>query len=148
VTAYYVMFGHPERRRWEDARRYSFVSAGGGPRWSQPLHKLAVGDDVLVHLPGAGYVGHGVVLAPMIPIKDFTVSVDGRHVPLLDLPLVSPGIGADVDDTDLCEYAVPVTWHQAVPGRQAYWRPGLFYKRTTVWPFENADDLREVIDNL
>lgn len=65
VTAYYLMFGHPERRRWEDARRYSFVSAGGGRRWSQPLRRLDEGDDVFVHLPGAGYVGHGVVLSPM-----------------------------------------------------------------------------------
>ncbi len=148
MTAYYLMFGHPERRRWEDARRYSFVSAGGGRRWSQPLRRLDEGDDVFVHLPGAGYVGHGVVLSPMRPIKAFTVRVDGDDVPLLNLPLDSPGIGHDVDDRDLCEYVVPVQWRRALPERQAYWRPGLFYKRTTVWPFEDAESLRELLENL
>ncbi len=148
MTVYYVMFGHPERRRWEDARRYSFVSAGGGRRWSRPLHQLAAGDEVLVHLPGAGYVGHGVVLEPTRPIREATVHVDDRAVPLLDLPLVSPGLAADADDMELCEYVVPVQWHRTASARQAYWRPGLFYGRTTVWPFEDADDLRELVDNL
>ena len=39
TTDWYVLFGHPERRRWEDARRFGFVSGGGGEwlvrvRWS------------------------------------------------------------------------------------------------------------------
>lgn len=148
MTAYYVMFGHPGRRRWEDVRRHSFISAGGGQRWSRPPRKLATGDDVIVHVPGAGYVGHGVVLSPTVPISAFTVDVDGRALPLLDLPLTSPGLGDDMDDLELCEYVVPVAWRRAVPERQAYWRPGMFYKRTTVWQFEDAHSLREVIDNL
>jgi hypothetical protein len=27
---FYVLFGHPERRRWEDAPAFGFVSGGGG----------------------------------------------------------------------------------------------------------------------
>jgi hypothetical protein len=37
---YYVMYGHEARRSWDDARKYGYVSAGGGGRWSNPLFRL------------------------------------------------------------------------------------------------------------
>ena len=148
MKSYYVMFGHPERRQWEDAHRYGFVSAGGGRRWSKPLDLLEVGDEVLVHVPEAGFVGHGRVTAPACPAAETFVHVDDRTLPLLEAPLSSAGLGLDRDDPDLCEYVVRVEWIKAVPVRQAYWRTGLFFRRTTVWPLEDPVSLKEVIDNL
>jgi hypothetical protein len=37
---FYVAFGDPERRSWEDAVRYGFVSAGGGEWYSRSLQAL------------------------------------------------------------------------------------------------------------
>jgi hypothetical protein len=129
VTDWYVLFGHPERRRWEDARRYGFVSGGGGRRWSERLHDLVAGDRVFCHVPGAGYVGIGVVTGAAVRVVDF--AVDGR--PLLDLPLVSPGLDRGVGDDALVEWLVRVRWDVAVDATRssAYWRPGLFYRRAT-----------------
>jgi hypothetical protein len=36
------------------------------------------------------------------------VDVDGRRTPLLDAPLVSPGLGWDATDDSLCEWAAGV----------------------------------------
>jgi hypothetical protein len=129
TTDWYVLFGHPERRRWEDARRFGFVSGGGGPRWSRRLHDLDVGDQVFVHVPGSGYVGIGVVAGEAVPVTAF--EVDGA--PLLDRPdLVSPGLGRGREDPDTVEWLVPVRWTVAVATvrSEAYWRRGLFYRRS------------------
>lgn len=148
VTTYYAMYGHPNRRRWEDGRRYGFIAAGGGKRWSAPLRRLQPGDELLVHLPGAGYVGHGDVTAPAVPIRNIVVDVDGQSTPLLDLPLVSPGLAWDADDDVNCEYVVLVNWRKSVSEREAYWRPGLFFRRTTVWPFEDSAQAEEIRQQL
>jgi hypothetical protein len=126
VTDWYLLFGHPERRRWEDARRYGFVSGGGGRRWSVRLHDLEVGDRVFVHVPRRGYVGIGVVAGAAVPVTDFVVG--GR--PLLACDLVSPGLDRGGDDPDTIEWLVPVRWSVAVDG-DGYWRRGLFYRRAT-----------------
>ena len=42
-VAFYVNYGGGLGREWEDARRYSFISAGGGAHFSRPLRKLRRG---------------------------------------------------------------------------------------------------------
>ena len=58
---YYVSYGPPGRRMWEDARKYGFISAGGGSWYSQTLKLLSPGDRVWVNIPKSGYVGVGKV---------------------------------------------------------------------------------------
>lgn len=58
---WYVSFGEGETRNWEDAREFSYVSAGGGSWYSGTLRKLPLGGRVFINLPGRGYVGVGVV---------------------------------------------------------------------------------------
>ena len=128
MSDWYVLFGHPARRRWEDARRFGFVSGGGGLRWSRRLHDLAVGDRVFVHVPGAGYCGIGSVVAVAEPVTSFVVG--GR--PILERDdLVSPGLGRGRDDPYTVEWLVRVRWTVAVEATRAaaYWRRGLFYRR-------------------
>lgn len=148
MALFYVLFGHPQRRAWADARRYGFVSGGGGRRWSNPLLRLSAGDEVLVHVPQAGYVGHGRVRGPRVAASDLVVDVGGARVPLLDAPLESPGLGLDADDEALREYVVSVDWLKTVGLRQAYWRPGLFHRRTTVTPFTDTAAAKEITSGL
>ena len=54
---WYVSFGGG--RPWEDARRFSFVSAGGGKFYSQTIRSLPEGARVWVNVPGSGYVAGG-----------------------------------------------------------------------------------------
>lgn len=148
MAVFFVMFGNHARRHWADAQKYGFISAGGGPRWSSPLLRLSTGDEVLVYVPKAGYVGRGTVLAESVPIRDFTVGPGQDTHPLLKLPLSSPGLADDVDDDLDCEYVVRIQWDKTVGIREAYWRPGLFFRRTTVWPFDDEAAAQEIRKNL
>ena len=58
---YYISFGECAYRKWEDARKYGFVSGGGGKWYSQTLRMLHSGDRVWVNIPHTGYVGVGIV---------------------------------------------------------------------------------------
>ncbi|MFA7558336.1 MAG: endonuclease NucS domain-containing protein, partial [Hydrogenophaga sp.] len=57
---YYVSFGDTSSRSWDDARKYGYISAGGGTWYSQTLNMLSPGDRVWVNIPKRGYVGVGV----------------------------------------------------------------------------------------
>lgn len=123
---FYVSFGEGETRSWDDARRYGFISGGGGKWYSQTLRALFPGARVFVNLPGRGYVGVGLVKDEVVPVREFQVEVDGKRMPILDAPLKAPEMGAHKDDTELSEYLVRVEWLRDVPREQAYWETGLF----------------------
>jgi len=50
---YYASFGEGSRN-WEDARKYGFISAGGGSWYSKTLSLLSPGDRVWVNIPHTG----------------------------------------------------------------------------------------------
>ena len=79
---FYVSFGQGERRDWEDARRYGFISAGGGTWYSNTLNMLAEGDRVWVNIPRTGYVGVGIVTGERQRLDTFRV--DGKPLTELD----------------------------------------------------------------
>lgn len=51
---FYVSFGDATSRNWDDARRYGYISAGGGSWYSQTLKMLSPGDRVWVNIPKTG----------------------------------------------------------------------------------------------
>ena len=117
---WYVSFGEGERRNWEDARSYGYVSAGGGPWYSRTLKNLPVDGRVFVNLPGRGYVGVGVVTGTARRAGDVEVIVDGHRTPLLEAPHEAPNlIAAASGDDDEAEWFVPVRWVRTVPSEQA-----------------------------
>ena len=147
MTDWYVLFGHPARRRWEDARRFGFVSGGGGARWSRRLHDLDLGHRVFVHVPRAGYVGIAWVVEPAVPVTAF---VAGARPILERDDLVSPGLGNGPEDPDTMEWLVRVEWSVAVDATRsaAYWRRGLFYRRAVNVEVLPADVAAEIEDGL
>ncbi|WP_299538249.1 endonuclease NucS domain-containing protein [uncultured Streptomyces sp.] len=129
---WYVSFGaEPGGRAWDDARRYGFVSAGGGDWFSRTLRSLPVGARVFTHIPKTGYVGVGTVAGEALPFQDAVLNVDGESRRTTDLPLKGDyrsGTGApDAEDReDRREWVVPVEWEAAVPEGKALWRTGFF----------------------
>ncbi len=105
---------------WEDARRYGYVSAGGGTWYTATLKKLPIGGRVFVNLPGRGYVGVGVIAGKAMRASDFTVLVNGQSVPVIDAPHDAPSLSATAarDDEDT-EWFVPVSWVKTVLREQA-----------------------------
>ena len=125
---FYVSFGEGERRNWEDARKYGFISAGGGSWYSNTLNMLAEGDRVWVNIPKTGYVGVGVVTGERIPLSEFRVG--GQ--------LLS-SVGAHVDyqamleeGGDAAEYFVPIRWLHTIARDKAFSETGLFGNQNSV----------------
>ena len=82
---FYAAIGEGPHRRWEDCRRYGFVSAGQGRWYSASLHQLAPGARVFACFPKRGYVGVGTVTESAVRVRDFRVVNDGAEIPILDV---------------------------------------------------------------
>lgn len=145
-TDYYVRFGFGDydRRSWEDARQWCYVSAGGGSRWTGPLQLLQPGARVFVHHTRSGYVGVGRVLAGPVPISDFTVMTDGQEIPLLEVPLRNERIKVDADDPAREEHIVRVRWEWSVPDGQGIWLRHFFSRLMTVAELRDPETSRKI----
>ena len=106
---FYVAFGDADRRSWEDARRYGFVSGDGAKWYSQTLQALFPGTRVFLYIPKTGYVGVGRVTETAQRADSFLVTVNGAEIPIREAPLHAPLGSADEDD-DHAEYVVGVDW--------------------------------------
>jgi hypothetical protein len=113
---YYVSFGEGPHRSWDDARKYGFVSAGGGAWYSKTLKQLQPGNRVFAYISKGngvgGYVGYGEVSGQAVLAKDFIVDDDGRRVPITEVAHADMARGGTTDP-DLAEWVVPVSWIQA-----------------------------------
>jgi hypothetical protein len=133
---FYVNFQEGESRNWEDARKYGFVSAGGGTWYRKTLFNLFVGARIFVNHPGLGYIGVGIVKDGAKPVKDFFVTLNGKEIPILEAHL-NGKIGKQADDPELTEYLVKVEWIKTVPLKSAYWETGFFATQHTVSKLRN-----------
>lgn len=129
---FYVSFGDPSSRSWEDARRYGYISAGGGTWYSQTLKRLAPGDRVWVKIPQTGYVGVGVVEQTVQPASAFTLMTEQGERLAMDVVSHGPKYRASAEDNDIAEYFVKVRWLQTVPESQAFNEVGLFGNQNSV----------------
>lgn len=129
---FYVSYGHDASRSWEDARKFGFISAGGGSWYSKTLQLLSPGDRVWVKVPGSGFVGVGKVTGRRQPASSFTVTTPAGERPILEVAKQGQYHRDLVDDSDRCEYFVPVQWYQTVPLESAVHEIGLFGNQNTV----------------
>lgn len=135
---YYVSFGHNMGRHWEDARRYGFISSGGGRWYSQTLKQLSEGARVWVNIPRTGYVGVGIVEETATIAKDFTVKINNRMIPIVDAPLElnekerEGFLKKYANDEEKAEYFVRVRWIKNVPLNQAVKQLGFFGNQNSV----------------
>ncbi len=132
---YYVSFGHyPGHRDWAEARRYGFVSAGGGPWYTRTLNMLEPGARIWVNIPQHGYAGVAEVTESAVPIDEFTIrDDDGTSTRLLDVKDVSTrGVATIADDPETAEYVVRVKWIHTVPLGEAVREKGFFGNQNTV----------------
>ena len=126
---FYVSYGH---RSWEDARKYGFVSAGGGRWYSKTLDSLNPGDRIWVKIPKTGYVGVGRVIETVQPVRDMMLATDTGPKPALEVLEDRAEFAQYADDPDLAEYAVRVQWLDTVSESAAINEVGLFGNQNTV----------------
>jgi len=140
---WFVNVGEGRHRNWEDNRRYGFIGAGQGQRYSTPLKRLHGGDRVFAYLKGHGYVGFGVVDVEAKMIREFVPASESK--PLLQLPLVAPLAAENSDKPDLSEWVVGVRWLKAVDRDHARYFKGIFANQNIVCKIrkqETVDFLR------
>ncbi|MCI8906268.1 MAG: nuclease [Enterobacter sp.] len=129
---FYVSFGDPQSRVWEEARRYGFISAGGGSWYSQTLKQLQPDDRVWVKIPATGYVGVGIVQSAVEPASSFTIKTEHGEMPAIDVLKYSDLYRQNADDPDKSEYFVPVKWLETRSELEAVNEVGFFGNQNTV----------------
>lgn len=125
---FYVSFGEGEHRRWNDAKKYGFVSAGGGEWYVRTLRLLQPGNRVWVSVPGKGYVGVGEVTKPAVPCDEFKVNANGTAVPITEVEVEAPS----AFDEEHGEHFVGVKWIKTVDLQRAVRERGFFGNQNTV----------------
>ena len=127
---YYVSFGE-EQRRWEDARKRGFISAGGGTWYTKTLELLSPGDRVWVNIPHTGYVGVGIVTESVKMAKDIVFMVGGESKSFAEVETEGNYLYS-LDDPDKAEYVVRVDWLKSVAAKDAVKELGFFGNQNTV----------------
>lgn len=129
---YYASFGVGRARSWNDARKYGFISAGGGSWYSQTLKMLSPDDRVWVNIPGRGYVGVGRVVEAVQSVNDFKVSTPDGERPGLEVLTTADFLRTHANDPERAEHFVRVTWLDTVDEEQAFHEVGLFGNMNSV----------------
>ena len=110
-------------KSWPDALKYGFLSAnlGGTGKYLQNIQE---GDIVYCHIAGYGFVGIGECIATAVPMKEFTVDVDGHTTPVIDAPWLEQGYKAKLDIDR--EIFIRVEWKSFVEDQNdGYWEKGM-----------------------
>lgn len=143
---WYVSFGEESGiRDWDDARRYGFVSAGGGAWFSRTLRAVPVGARIWTYIPKSGYVGVGEVTGEAMPAEEAVLSVDGEQRPMRDLDLKAQYRHAGADgDRERAEYVLPVRWLTTVDRENALSRTGFFANQNSACKLRNRFTLDEL----
>jgi hypothetical protein len=132
-TGYWFMnVGEGEHRNWEDNCRYGYIGAGQGEWYSRPLMKLRAYDKIFAYMKGYGYVGYGEVTKPAVPIKDFVVESDGKHLLDPSHDLLAPNANENSEAPDLSEWAVGIRWIKTVDRDKAKTFKGAFANQNIV----------------
>lgn len=145
---WYVSFGGSPGRRWEDARRHGFVSAGGGRFYTQSMRALPEGARIWVNIPGTGYVAVGRTIGPPQRFSDAVIRADGKWVGLAEQPLEGSYLHPGEEDDDNAEWVVPVTWLDARPEREAYWEKGMFGNQHSACKLRQEFTLERLVEHF
>jgi hypothetical protein len=137
---WYVSFGEfPDGRKWEDAVKYGFVSAGGGEWYSRSIRKLPIGARIFTLIPKAGYVGVGFVAGEPMPFSEAIVETDGQQRRLAECPLQGNYVYPSGE-----EWIVPVRWVKHRPREQAIWKTGMFANQNSATKLRNRFTLDQL----
>lgn len=127
---YFINVGDGIHRTWEDNRKYGFMGAGQGRRYSEALKKLRSDDEIFAYMKGLGYVGYGTVNQKATMIKAFVPT--GYEKSLLELDLIASRPDENKDDPDKSEWVVGVKWHKTYQRDQAQTFKGVFANQNIV----------------
>lgn len=110
-------------RSWPDALKYGFLSANLGGS-GKLIYNVQVGDTIYCHIAGNGFVGIGECTSTAVPMKNFTVMVNGTPTPVADASWESEEAKRNLDPNK--EVFIGVAWKSYVTDvNDAYWEKGM-----------------------
>nr|WP_087486264.1 hypothetical protein [Brachybacterium massiliense] len=149
---WFIAFGEESgSRSWQDARRFSFVSAGGGHWYSRTLRSVPVGARVNVHVPKAGYVGVGTTTGEAMRFDKALVGPDDKLGRLADQALEGRyhhGPEGAPQDDDVAEWVLPVQWDVTVPVQEAFWEKGMFANQNSACSLRDEFTLERIAQHF
>ncbi len=137
---WFVNVGEGPHRTWEDNKKYGFIGAGQGKRYSSALKRLKVGDKIYAYMKGLGYVGFGEVTQAARMIKEFRFG----DSPLLNFELKAEKPDENKENEDLSEWVVGIDWQKAVKSNDAKTFTGVFANQNVVCKLRQEQTLRFV----
>jgi hypothetical protein len=142
---YYINVGEGPSRCWDDCKKYGFLTAGQGTKWSDPMKTLESGDIVVAYLKNHGYVGIGRVLEKAVRANDF--KVNGKS--LRHCELKTSGVFNNCDN-EKSEYLVKTEWIKSVDSKDAKWKSnsGLFTIPLIKASLQGQQKTREFLENV
>ena len=133
---YYYNIGENYHRNWNDYIKHSFIAAGGGKKYSEPLKRLRPGNRIFAYYKSKGYLGIAVVKDEAVPVKDFIAELEKANISIESFR--EPGIAHDMEDLDKCEWIVKVEWRKYLVDReQAVFFTGIFANQNIVCKLNN-----------
>lgn len=129
---FYANFGSGPCRSWDDARKFGFISAGGGGWFTRTLNLLEPGARVWVNRPGVGYLGAAEVLGAPVAAEEFIVDTEAGRRPYIEVSAVGAALRQQNADPEAAELLVPVRWLCARDESQAVRETGLFGNQNSV----------------
>jgi len=127
---WYFAFGGETNRKWEDAVKFGFVSAGGGDWYSKTVKGLPVGARLFVYMPKIGYVGVGETTGPAFSY------IDSAEWKAKDMK------GTYTHDNGEAEYFVPVRWIKTLTPSDAIYGNGLFASQHSTCKLRDSKTLK------
>ena len=133
---WYVAFGDDEGRRWSDARKYGFVSAGGGDWYSRTFKTVPIGSRIFAYIPSIGYVGAGLTTGKALPFEESKIfglkDLDGKYVHSNGEP----------------EYILPVEWIETLDEDSGFYKRGMFASQHSACKLREAKTLKLLYDKF
>jgi hypothetical protein len=131
--------GRAYSRHWQHCVAKGYVSAGGAPRYSEPLKKLPLDAHIVAYQRATGYVGYGIVTSRAVPNHEFRLA-DGKSLEESLNPFKPNGTRSK----EQWEYAVRVNWKKVFPLSEAKTFKGVFANQNIVCKLMDAETLRFV----
>lgn len=144
---FYASFGEGDTRSWDEAVKYGFICAGGGPWYSRTLQLLTPGARVWTKIPGSGFVGVGIVTGESQPASEFLLTTEQGEQPAMDVLSVGTYHREWINDEEKCEYFVPVKWLSTKKTSEAVQEVGMFGNQNTICK-PTTSKWRSTVDRL
>lgn len=130
---WYVSFGEErDSRNWDDARRWGFVSAGGGAWFSKTIRALPVGGRVFAYIPKPA-TSASARGAPHRRVDRRA----RRHRPQARRAEAVGQLPPRQRRRGDAEYVVPLQWAETRPQDKAVWEHGLFANQNSACKLRN-----------